>query len=136
MVVLTGKGKWFCTGMNLGAQGEGMKGNNAEQFRRASQMYKTVEEFPKPVIAVINGTCCGEGNGLAMACDIGIAAKEDITFNLSEVKIGLIPAIISRYIVPEWGVAKACEAMLTARSIPVAELSTISLHLSTLHTRK
>lgn len=97
-----------------------MKGNNAEQFRRgsfdfspyqkrerirlslrlltASQMYKTVEEFPKPVIAVINGTCCGEGNGLAMACDIGIAAKEDITFNLSEVKIGLIPAIISRFV--------------------------------------
>lgn len=67
-------------------------------LRVASQMFKTVEEFPKPVIAVINGSCYGGGNGLAMACDIRIAAKDDITFNLSEVKIGFIPAIISRFV--------------------------------------
>jgi hydroxymethylglutaryl-CoA lyase len=117
---------------------------------KASQMFRTLEEFPKPVIALINGSCYGGGNGIAMACDIRIAAKPDITFTLSEVKIGFSPAIISRYvsflifcfltsmltmslsrqfqryIVREWGVAKSREAMLTARPIPAQELLDVS----------
>ena len=60
-------------------------------------MFRTIEEFPKPVIAVIQGSCYGGGNGLAMACDVRIA-QAGITFTLSEVKIGFIPAIISRLI--------------------------------------
>ena len=59
-------------------------------------MFRSVEEFPKPVIALIQGSCYGGGIRLAMACDIRIAAKEDLTFTLSEVKLGFIPAIISK----------------------------------------
>jgi enoyl-CoA hydratase/carnithine racemase len=115
-VVLTGNGRFFCTGMNLGAQGEGTKGNFDEQFDRgksalylssplasaykfvplAFRMFRMVEQFRKPIIAIIQGNCYGGGNGLAMACDFRIATNPNVSFTLSEVKIGFIPAIISR----------------------------------------
>lgn len=58
-------------------------------------MFRTLEEYPKPIIALVQGSCFGGGCGLAMACDIRVVAREDVTFSLSEVRIGFIPAVIS-----------------------------------------
>lgn len=55
-----------------------------------------LQNSPTPVIGVINGSCYGGGNGLAAACDIRVAASPDLTFNLTEVKLGVAPAVISK----------------------------------------
>ncbi|KZO91452.1 ClpP/crotonase [Calocera viscosa TUFC12733] len=111
--------------MNLGSKGESLAGNNQDQHDRLKRLFEGISNLNKPVIAVINGPCYGGGNGLAMVCDIRIASHPGVTFNLSEVTIGVAPALISKYLVREWGAAKAREAMLTARAIPAAELLTV-----------
>lgn len=113
-IIITGNGKFFCTGMDLSASGgstDGTKG--ADPWESAKEVFERVDQCPKPTIALINGPCYGGtlspalyqritemragGNGLAFACDFRIALEET-TFVLSEVKRGLVPAIISKYL--------------------------------------
>ncbi|KAI7908253.1 ClpP/crotonase-like domain-containing protein [Cokeromyces recurvatus] len=93
-----------------------------ESFMNGLQVFETLYRFPKPIIARINGPCLGGGVGLVFTTDIRIA-YQDAYFALTEVKRGIIPAIISQYVVPELGPQKAREYMLTGRRANVREIS-------------
>ncbi|RCI05221.1 hypothetical protein CU098_012584 [Rhizopus stolonifer] len=134
VVVLTGAGKFFCTGMDL-SQANASQGNIKRSFDQGIQVFEYFYRFPKPIIARINGPCLGGGMGLVFTSDIRVA-HQDAYFALTEVKRGIIPAIISQYIVPELGPQKAREYMLTGRKVSMKEalpyLSTIATDMNQL----
>ncbi|KAI9321709.1 enoyl-CoA hydratase/carnithine racemase [Dichotomocladium elegans] len=122
VLVLTGAGKYFCTGMDLmtatATGGEGLE----DSFHRGLQVYDLLYHFPKPTIARVNGPALGGGVGLIFATDLRVVS--DAAFiALTEVKRGIIPAIISQFIVPEVGRQRAREYMLTGRRVPAAEMA-------------
>lgn len=91
------------------------------QFDRLTGLFEAIDSSPKVTIACLNGPAFGGGVGLAFSCDIRLAVK-NATVTLSEVKLGLCPATISKYVIREWGVAFAREAMLSARPVSASEL--------------
>ena len=123
-IIITGNGKFFCTGMDLGkgstpvAQG----GSTSDaQFQRLTALFDAIDQSPKVTIASLNGPAFGGGVGLAFSCDMRLGSR-DASVTLSEVKLGLCPATISKYVIREWGVPFAREAMLSARPITMEEL--------------
>jgi hydroxymethylglutaryl-CoA lyase len=128
-IIITGSGKFFCTGMDLGKGSSpvGQGGSSSEaQFKRLTELFDVIDRCPKVTIACLNGPAFGGGVGLAFACDIRLCAKS-ATVTLSEGKLGLCPATISRYVIREWGVAFAREAMLSARSVKPEQLHSLGL---------
>lgn len=122
VVVLTGAGKYFCTGMDLSMAATSSDEKDQEAaFANGIKVYEALYRYPKPVIARINGPCLGGGVGLIFTTDIRVAHK-DAYFALTEVKRGILPAIISQYIVPELGSQKAKEYMLTGRKVSMEEV--------------
>lgn len=119
VIVLTGAGKFFCTGMDLSMAASGDNDLDAS-FTKGIQVFETLYRFPKPIIARINGPCLGGGVGLVFTTDIRVA-HQDVYFALTEVKRGIIPAIISQYIVPELGPQRTREYMLTGRRVGTQE---------------
>lgn len=120
-IVITGEGKFFCTGMDLG-EGEGPFGGESEaKFRALLDLFELIDKSPKVTIACINGPAFGGGIGLAFSCDIRVSVSS-AAFTLSETKLGLCPAIISKYVIREWGVPRTRDAILTARSVSASEL--------------
>ncbi|CAG8821722.1 2927_t:CDS:1, partial [Cetraspora pellucida] len=111
IIVITGAGKYFCTGLDLQLSGE-----ISDNFEIGYRFYKTIKDCYKPVIAKINGPALGGGLGLVFTTDIRITLKEAY-FSFPEVKRGIVPAIISRYVVPEIGLFKAKQYMLTGEKI-------------------
>ena len=123
-IAIVGAGKHFCTGMDLGRGTSPVnEGNTAadSQLDILSRLFDTIDKSPKITIACLNGPAFGGGVGLALACDLRLGAA-DATLALSEAKLGLCPATISKYVVRELGPAFAREAMLTARPITASEL--------------
>jgi hydroxymethylglutaryl-CoA lyase len=124
-IILTAKGKFFCTGMDLSASGATTGASAAEakdlQFRGLLRLFEAIDNAPQTTIAVINGSAYGGGVGLAFCCDIRLALA-DARFTLTEVKLGLCPATISKYVAREWGFSFTREAMLTARPVTPTEL--------------
>lgn len=118
ILILTGAGKYFCTGMDLGGGSSNQSPDVAVE--KGMEVYDYLYRFPKPVIARINGPALGGGVGLLFACNVRIATKS-FYIALTEVKRGLIPAMISQYIVPEVGQFKANEYMLTGRRVSAQE---------------
>jgi methylglutaconyl-CoA hydratase len=109
VVVLTGSGPSFSAGADLGwmrrmAQA-GTDENRADALRLAKLM-RTLDGLSKPTIARVNGAAFGGGVGLIACCDIAIAS-ETATFALSEVKLGLVPAVISPYVIAAIGARQA-----------------------------
>ena len=122
VIILTNTGKYFCTGMDLSASGPATTGTTKAQLKNLLSTFESVNKCPKMTIALIKGSCFGGGVGLAFCCDIRIVVGSDKKFTLSEVKRGLVPATISKYVVREWGPALAREAMITGRPISATEL--------------
>ncbi|KAH6967750.1 hypothetical protein BKA56DRAFT_678898 [Ilyonectria sp. MPI-CAGE-AT-0026] len=123
-IVITGSGKFFCTGMDLGKDSTpvGAGGATADaQFERLYRLFETIDNCPKVTISCLNGPAFGGGVGLAFACDIRLCA-ENATVTLSEAKLGLCPATISKYVIREWGIPFAREAMISARPVSPKEL--------------
>lgn len=89
-VVLTGKGKAFMAGADIGEYSHLDMGQFLAFQDKGREMYRTVETCPKPVIAAVNGYALGGGFELVLACDMVIAAKH-AKFGLPEVKLGLVP---------------------------------------------
>ena len=131
-VVITGAGSAFCAGADL--KSGGVKG--ADEENPFVTVMKTIWESPKPVIGRINGHAFGGGVGLAAACDITVAA-ESAMFSFSEVRVGVIPAMISVVVIPKLGIHKTMWLFLTGerfaapravdlglihRSVPAADL--------------
>lgn len=123
-VILTANGRFFCTGMDLskGSSPVGKGGGaSSNQFNLLTNLFNAIDDAPQVTIAGINGPCFGGGVGLALACDIRIASPK-AAITLTETKLGLAAATISKYVVRELGIPFSREAFLSARTIPASEL--------------
>lgn len=104
-VVLAGEGPSFCAGADVDWQRSSIDlsyEENVEDALRLYHMCETIDRCPAPVIARIHGYALGGGSGLAACADIAIAAR-DAVFGFSEVKLGIIPAVISPFVLPRIG---------------------------------
>jgi len=136
IVVLTGKGNYFCTGMDLAGSNPSQMGKLASSSTDGSQkntgapspgeIFEKIQTCKKPTIAVLQGPVLAGGNGLAFACDFRVALKS-CYFQLTEVKRGIVPAIISAYITPKLGVAKTTEFMLTGEKVTADEMQRLGV---------
>jgi methylglutaconyl-CoA hydratase len=129
VVIVAGKGKSFSAGADLGwmkrMAGYSLEQNEADANRLAEMLHR-LNTMPKPTIAAVQGAVMGGGVGLCAACDIGIAAN-DAVFALSEAKLGLIPAVISPYVIEAIGARAARRYMLTAERFDAAAAERLGL---------
>lgn len=121
VIVLTGEGDFFCAGADLTwmkqAQDQSPEQNQAEALGLA-QLLETVSNSPMPTVAFVQGPAFGGGVGLAAACDF-IVADPKAFFALSEVRLGLIPAIISPYVLRRMGETQFRRYALSAEPLSV-----------------
>ena len=117
VLILTGAGKAFCSGMDL----ENLKallGRSPEQNRKDSEtmagLFRWLYEFPKVSIAAVNGAAIAGGTGLALLCDFTLAVP-DANFGYTEVRIGFVPAIVSTFLLRQIGEKQARDLLLTGR---------------------
>jgi methylglutaconyl-CoA hydratase len=114
-VVLTGEGESFCAGADIEWQRSAIDlsyEENVEDALRLYRMLAAVDGCPAPVVAWIQGYCLGGGCGLAACVDIAVAA-DDAVFGFSEVKLGIIPAVISPFVLAKIGPGAARRYFLT-----------------------
>ena len=124
VIVLGGNGKSFCAGADLNwmkRMVQYSREENLEDARAVGRMYLTIAKCPKPVIARVHGAALGGGAGLVAACDIGIAV-ESVQFGFTEVKLGIIPAIVAPFVIARVGPGLAREFFITGERFlaPVA----------------
>ncbi|WP_205730229.1 enoyl-CoA hydratase-related protein [Blastococcus sp. TF02-8] len=111
-VVLDHTGRVFCSGMDLS---EAAGGSSEDQgVREFPELLELVWSSPKPVVAVVRGPARAGGVGLLAACDVVVAA-ESATFAFSEVRLGLVPAVISAVVLPRMAPHVAHRLMLTGQ---------------------
>jgi methylglutaconyl-CoA hydratase len=119
VVVLTGKGKSFCAGADLNWMRK-VKDysfqDNLEESKQLAELMYAIYSLPLPTIARVNGAAIGGGAGLVAACDLVIAAQT-AKFSLSEVKLGLVPAVISPYVIRRIGETACREFFLTGERL-------------------
>ncbi len=128
-VVLTGAGANFSAGADIEhmkASARASRAQNLESARAAARMLHTLHTLKKPTIACVRGAARGGGVGLVAACDIAIAAQ-DATFKLSEVRLGIIPAMISPYVIGAMGAHMAHRYMISGEEFDAAEAYRIGL---------
>lgn len=114
-VVLRGDGPNFCAGADLNWMSRMVSYTRDENIRDSSllaKMYAMIDDCPFPVIGRIQGAAIGGGVGLVAVCDIAIAST-DAKFGLAEVKLGILPAVISPYVIAKIGVSHARALFLT-----------------------
>lgn len=114
-VVLTGAGKYFCTGMDLGQGNQAKLQEELESgvaAKRSLDMFTALRDFPKPLIVRMNGPAFGGGCGLVFVGDIRIATKGSFIC-FSEVRRGIVPALISAFIVQQMGEFLSMQYMTT-----------------------
>lgn len=114
-VVLAGSGTVFSAGADLGWMAKAIAYTQRENLRDAedlARMLERIDTLAVPVIGRIQGAALGGGVGLAAVCDIVIAADSAV-FALSEVKLGILPAVIAPYVIRKIGVSAARELFLT-----------------------
>ncbi|MDL2357997.1 MAG: enoyl-CoA hydratase/isomerase family protein [Pseudomonadota bacterium] len=122
-IILAANGSAFCAGADLNwmkAMAAYSDAENLADATRLADMLRTIYLCPKPVVARIQGDCYAGGMGLVAACDIAVAVEE-ANFCLSEVKLGLIPATISPYVIKAMGENAARRYFLTAERFSAAE---------------
>ena len=107
-IVVTGAGTAFCAGADLKAGG--IRGGSGDS--PFVTLLKTIWNAPKPVVGRINGHAFGGGVGLAAACDLTVAV-DSAAFSFSEVRIGVIPAMISVVVLPKLGIQQAMWLFVT-----------------------
>lgn len=118
-IILRGRGKSFCAGVDLNwmkAVARNDYETNYHESLRLSECFYTIYTCPVPTIAIVHGVSLGGANGLLSACDLAYCT-DNATFSLSEVKIGIVPACISPYVVKRVGEYGTRELMLTGRRI-------------------
>ncbi len=128
-VVLSGAGRSFSAGADLSwmrRTADYDEAANLEDARRLERMLGALDELPKPTIAMVNGAAMGGGVGLIAACDIAIAAERAV-FALSEVRLGLVPAVISPYVLRAVGDRACRRYFLTGERFDAAEARRIGL---------
>lgn len=129
VVLLSGEGESFCAGADIEWQRSAIDLSFDENVEDAMGLFATmraIDECPAPVVARIQGYALGGGSGVAAAVDIGIAAP-DAVFGFSEVKLGIVPAVISPFVLPKIGESAARRYFLTGERFDAATALRISL---------
>ncbi len=129
VVVLTGEGRSFCAGADIGYMRETATlsyEENLEDARRLAAMFRAVDECPKPVVASVRGTAMGGGAGLVAVADVVVAA-EGARFAFSEVRLGIAPATIAPFVVRKIGPSHARSLFLTGERFDGARAREIGL---------
>lgn len=129
VVVLAAQGPSFSAGADLNwmrAMASYSRAENVEDARRLARLMRTLNSLPQPTVALVQGPAFGGGVGLVACCDVVIAVEE-AKFCLSEVKLGLIPAVISPYVVATIGEAAARRYFLTAEAFSSWEAQRLGL---------
>jgi methylglutaconyl-CoA hydratase len=114
-IVLQGAGKTFCAGADLNWMSRMVSYTRDENVRDSSllaKMFAIINECPLPIVGRIQGAAIGGGVGLVSVCDVAIAMS-DAKFGLSEVKLGILPAVISPYVIAKIGPSHARALFLT-----------------------
>ncbi len=129
VVILTGAGKAFCSGMDLDNLKQ-LTGRTHEQNVQDSEtmasLFRTLYDFPKPTIAAVNGPAIAGGTGLATLCDFTLAVPE-AKFGYTEVRIGFVPAIVSSFLIANIGEKRARDLLLTGRIFGAEEAQRLGL---------
>jgi len=129
VVILAGAGKSFSAGADLDwmrRMAENSYEENLAGARRLAALLRTLNDLPKPTIARVHGAAFGGALGLISACDIAVASDAAM-FCLSEVRLGLIPAVISPYVVAAMGPRQVRRYFLTAERFDADEAARIGL---------
>jgi methylglutaconyl-CoA hydratase len=129
VLILTGAGKAFCSGMDLEAL-KALATQSPEEQRedadRLARLFHRIWSFPKPTIAAVNGPAIAGGCGIATLCDFTIAVPE-AKFGYPEVRIGFLPAVVSVFLIRQIGEKHARELLLTGRVIEAREAHRLGL---------
>jgi methylglutaconyl-CoA hydratase len=128
-VVLAGEGRVFCGGADINWMRASLDLSfeaNLGDAERMSDMFRAIDNCPKPVVARIHGAALGGGAGLAGVCDIAIAA-DDAIFGFTEVKLGIIPAVISPFVLAKIGASHARALFLTGERFSAQRAKEIGL---------
>ncbi|MFX0207533.1 MAG: enoyl-CoA hydratase-related protein [Candidatus Hodarchaeota archaeon] len=114
-IILTGNGRSFSAGADVNwmrSTKDFTYEQNLEDAKELEKMFNTISKCPKPVIGRVNGHAFGGGVGLISTCDVAIAV-ERAKFGITEVNLGIIPAVISTYILPKLGLGNAFRYFIT-----------------------
>jgi methylglutaconyl-CoA hydratase len=128
-VVIAGAGKMFCAGADVTWMSKTVHYTEDENLRDAmamSRMFAAINELPLAVIGRVQGAALGGGAGLAAVCDI-VVASDDAVFGFTEVKLGIIPAVISPFALAKIGRAAARDLFLTGARFPASRAREIGL---------
>lgn len=121
-VVLAGTGPVFSAGADVAWMSQTIalsEAENIEDATRTSRMFAAIDQLPMPVIARVQGAALGGGAGLAAVADI-VIASETAVFGFTEVRLGIIPAVISPFVLAKIGRSAARELFLTGTRFPAA----------------
>lgn len=129
VIVLGGRGAAFCAGADLEwmqALAAFSREENLAEAQSLADLFFTVYNSPKPVVARVHGAALGGGAGLVAACDIAVAAL-GTQFGFTEVRLGLLPAVISPYVLGKIGESAARELILTGERFEAVRAQEIGL---------
>jgi enoyl-CoA hydratase len=125
-IVLTGAGAVFSAGGDLAQMAGGAGPSSPAKPASLVELFTTMHELGKPIVAMVNGHALAGGVGLVVACDVAIAS-DAAELGLTEINLGLWPMMITAEIVRNVGRKRALELMLTGRRIPAREAAEIGL---------
>jgi methylglutaconyl-CoA hydratase len=129
VIVLEGEGPSFCAGADLETMARVATfthEQNIDDGNEMARMFHTLDRLPVPVIGRVHGAALGGGVGLVAVCDIVVAA-DDAVFGFTEVRLGLIPAVIAPYVLAKIGRSAARELFLTGERFNAARANTLGL---------
>jgi methylglutaconyl-CoA hydratase len=129
VIVLGGRGPAFCAGADLEwmkAMAGFTRDDNLREAQALADLFFTVYESPKPIVARVHGAALGGGAGLVAACDMAVAAL-GTQFGFTEVRLGLVPAVISPYVLAKIGESAARETFLTGERFEAVQAQEMGL---------
>jgi methylglutaconyl-CoA hydratase len=129
VVVIGGAGTAFCAGADAEWMAQTVGYSDVDNLRDATalaSLFRTLDELPVPLVGRVHGAAFGGGAGLIAICDM-VAADQNTVFAFSEVKLGIIPATISPYVLRKIGVSAARELFLSGMRFPAARAKEIGL---------
>lgn len=129
LIILSGRGTSFCAGADLNWMKAMKNYSNEENFRdskRLAKMFSTINDCDVPVIGRVNGHALGGGVGLVSVCDF-VIANQEATLGFTEVRLGLIPAVISPYCISKIGESNARAWMISGERFSAEEAKRMGL---------
>ncbi len=129
VIVLGGRGKAFCAGADLNwmrAMADYSWEQNRADAEQLADMLWTLDQCPAPIVGRLQGDCYAGGMGLASVCDV-LVASSNVTFCLSEARLGLLPGTISPYVIRAMGQQAARRYMVTAERFSAAEAHSLGM---------